>query len=321
MPQIRSEMGSYVPPTLSGFAHLCIAGTIFALFGTIPASCGAQGKLDARYTASLAGLPIGRGAWVIDVGDDQYTAAASGMTAGILSVFASGKGSGASRGHVRADGLSPNTYASSITSDNKTEEMRVTLTNGNVKDATITPPTPFNPERLPLTEANKRGVIDPMSGVLMLPPGNGNPLSPEACRHTIPMFDGRMRFELHMTFRRMDTVRAVKGYQGPAVVCLVEFVPLAGYLPNRPAVKISGRPARHRGLSRPADGNADPGSVQAHGSDADRPGRHRGHPVPQHADAAAYGEQPHSLDGFGQAGSGRATPRAEFYCGGGSVRA
>jgi hypothetical protein len=32
-------------------------------------------------------------------------------------------------------------------------------------------------------------------------------------------------------------VRAVKGYQGPAVVCLVEFTPLAGYLPNRPAVK------------------------------------------------------------------------------------
>jgi hypothetical protein len=106
-----------------------------------------------------------------------------------------------------------------------------------VKDATTTPPTPFNPDRLPLTEANKHGVIDPMSGVLMLPPGNGNPLSPEACRHTVPMFDGRMRFDLHMSFRRMDTVRAVRGYQGPAVVCLVQFVPVAGYLPDRPAVK------------------------------------------------------------------------------------
>ncbi len=230
-------MGPYVPPTLSGFAHLCIAGAIFAIIGTIPANCDAQGKLDARYTASLAGIPIGRGAWVIDVGDNQYTAAASGMTAGILSVFASGNGSGASRGHVRADGLSPDTYATSITSDNKTEEMRVTLANGNVKESTITPPMPFNPERVPLTDANKRGVIDPISGVLMLPPGAGNPLSPEACRRNIPMFDGRMRFELHMTFRRMDTVRAVKGYQGPAVVCLVEFTPLAGYLPNRPAVK------------------------------------------------------------------------------------
>ncbi|MBV9971101.1 MAG: DUF3108 domain-containing protein [Xanthobacteraceae bacterium] len=230
-------MGSDVPPTLSGFAQLWIAGTVFAIIAASPSSCEAQGKLDARYTASLAGVPIGRGAWIIDVGDDQYTAAASGMTTGILSVFASGKGSGASRGHVRAEGLSPTTYASSITTDNKTEEMRVVLTNGTVKDATITPPTPFNPERLPLTDASKHGVIDPMSGVLMLPPGSGNSLSPEACRRTIPMFDGRMRFDLHMSFRRMDTVRAVKGYQGPAVVCLVQFVPLAGYVPDRPAVK------------------------------------------------------------------------------------
>jgi hypothetical protein len=80
-------------------------------------------------------------------------------------------------------------------------------------------------------------VIDPVSGVLMLPPGSGNPLGPEACRRTIPMFDGRMRFDLHMTFRRMDVVRAVKGYQGPAVVCLVQFQPVAGYVPNRPAIK------------------------------------------------------------------------------------
>src|SRR5271169_5883649 len=172
MPQIRSEMGSYVPPTLSGFAHLCIAGTIFALFGTIPASCGAQGKLDARYTASLAGLPIGRGAWVIDIGDDQYTAAASGMTAGVLSVFTRGQGSGASRGRIRADGFSPNTYASSITTDNKLEEMRIVLSSGTVKDVTINPPNAFNPQRVPLTEAHRHGVVDPMSAVLMRVPGN-----------------------------------------------------------------------------------------------------------------------------------------------------
>jgi hypothetical protein len=229
-------MGSYVP-TLSGFAHLCIAATTFGIIATLPDNCDAQGKLDARYTASLAGVPIGRGAWVIDVGDEQYTAAASGMTAGILSAFASGNGNGASRGHVRSDGLSPTTYASSITSDNKSEEMRVSLNNGTVKDATITPPTPFNPDRLPLSEANKRGVIDPVAGVLMLPPGNGNSLGPEACRRTIPMFDGRMRFDLHMSFRRMDVVRAVRGYQGPAVVCLVQFAPVAGYVPDRAAIK------------------------------------------------------------------------------------
>ncbi len=230
-------MSSFVPSTMSGFAHLCVAAFFVSAFSAFPMDCRAQGKVDARYTASLSGVPIGRGAWVIDIGDEQYTAAASGMTAGILSVFASGNGSGASRGRVRADGFSPGTYASYITANNKGEEMRVLLSSGSVKDVTITPPSPPAPDRVPLTDANKHGVIDPVSGMLMRTPGNGNPLSPEACQRTIPVFDGRMRFDLKMSFRRMDVVRAQKGYQGPAVVCSIVFVPVAGYVPSRPAVK------------------------------------------------------------------------------------
>ena len=38
----------------------------------------AQGRLDARYEATLAGIPVGKGAWTIDISDDQFSAAASG---------------------------------------------------------------------------------------------------------------------------------------------------------------------------------------------------------------------------------------------------
>ena len=40
-----------------------------------------------------------------------------------------------------------------------------------------------------------------------------------------------------MSFRRMDVVKAEKGYRGPAVVCSVQFVPLAGYVPDRPSIR------------------------------------------------------------------------------------
>jgi Protein of unknown function (DUF3108) len=46
-----------------------------------------------------------------------------------------------------------------------------------------------------------------------------------------------MRFDLQMNFKRMDVAKADKGYRGPAVVCAIQFVPLAGYVPDRPAVK------------------------------------------------------------------------------------
>jgi hypothetical protein len=35
----------------------------------------------------------------------------------------------------------------------------------------------------------------------------------------------------------METVKADRGYQGPAVVCSVYFTPISGYVPDRPAIK------------------------------------------------------------------------------------
>ena len=46
-----------------------------------------------------------------------------------------------------------------------------------------------------------------------------------------------MRFDLRSEFKRMDIVKAEKGYQGPAVVCAVYFAPVSGYMPGRSAIK------------------------------------------------------------------------------------
>ena len=66
---------------LRKWSGLC-AGA-FLLLAT-PQAASAQGRLDAQYEATLSGIPVGKGAWTIDISDDQYTAAASGGTAGLL---------------------------------------------------------------------------------------------------------------------------------------------------------------------------------------------------------------------------------------------
>src|ERR1700722_11306208 len=58
----------------------------------------AQGRLEARYEATLAGIPVGKGAWTIDIAEDQFSAAATGGTAGLLKAFTGGSGTGASQG-------------------------------------------------------------------------------------------------------------------------------------------------------------------------------------------------------------------------------
>jgi hypothetical protein len=214
-----------------------LAGAAVVTICLLGNGASAQGKLDARYVATLAGVPIGKGAWVIDIGDDQFTAAASGMTTGLLRVFATGEGNAASRGAVRSDVLAPTIFVSTVNNDKRIEELRIVLSAGTVKDLVVDPPTTPNPDRVPLTDAHRRGVTDPMSAVLMRVSGSGDPVSPEACRRTVPVFDGRMRFDLQLSFKRIEKVQAQKGYQGPVVVCAVQFVPLAGYVPERPAIK------------------------------------------------------------------------------------
>ncbi len=219
-----------------GSFRLAVLGaSLAAVAAATPAP--AQGRVDARYTVTLAGLPLGKGTWVIDINEKEYTAAASGATAGLLLIFSSGTGSGASRGAVTPAKLTPATFASSVTSDRKTEEIRMSLVNGNVKEFAVTPPQPHHDERVPVTEAHRIGVSDPMSASLIRVPGNGDVLRPESCPRVISIFDGRMRFDLKLTYKRIEQVKAEKGYEGPAVVCGVQFVPISGHVPSRTTIK------------------------------------------------------------------------------------
>jgi Protein of unknown function (DUF3108) len=113
----------------------------------------------------------------------------------------------------------------------------MTLSATAVRDFAVDPPPEPDPERVPLTDAHRRGVSDPMTAALIRVSGTGDPLAPEACGRKLSVFDGRMRFDLQMAFKRMDQVKAEKGYEGRAVVCAVYFSPVAGYIPDRAAIK------------------------------------------------------------------------------------
>ncbi len=218
---------------------LSATAAVLAFAATLPAAGHAQtqGKLDARYTATLSGIPIGRGAWVLDIRQDQYTAAASGTTTGLLKVFASGSGTGAAAGNVMNGQPIPRNYAATIVADKKKDEVEMVLEGGTVKQYTVTPPPPPHPERVPITEAHRRSVTDPMTASLIRVSGNGDLLGPDSCQRSTPIFDGRMRYDLQLVFKRMDKVKAEKGYEGPVVVCSISFTPLAGYIPGRTVIK------------------------------------------------------------------------------------
>ena len=221
----------------SNFRPAMLGAMAAVVLAAWPVAGHAQGKLEARYVVTLAGIPIGKGAWVVDIADDHYTAAASGMTTGLLSVFASGQGSGASRGNVSGGQPTASSYAATIVTEKKRDEVRMLLAAGNVKDFAVEPPVSPDPDRIPVTDAHRRGVTDPMTGSLFRVAGNGDPLSPNSCPRSISIFDGRMRYDLRLAFKRIEQVKAERGYQGPALVCSVQFAPIAGFIPDRVAIR------------------------------------------------------------------------------------
>jgi Protein of unknown function (DUF3108) len=215
-------------------------GGVFALVVSMAAvsqPAVAQGRLEARYEATLAGIPVGKGAWSIDISDDQFSASAFGGTSGLLKAFAGGSGTGAAQGRVVNGALISTNYSASTTTSKKTEAIRMVLANGTIKEFAIEPEPPVDPDRLPVTDAHRKGVFDPMTGSMLRVPGNADPLSPDACRTGAAIFDGRMRYDLKLDFKRMEMVKAEKGYQGPVVVCAIYFSPVAGYIPDRPVIK------------------------------------------------------------------------------------
>ena len=197
----------------------------------------AQGRLDAKYQATLSGIMIGKGNWTIVIGDKDYSGSTSGGTTGLVKAIGGGHGTGSAQGKVLAGRLVPEAYLSSVFYGKKNETIRIAFAGERVTASTIEPEPPPTPDRIPVTDAQRRSVSDPMSGVMFVAPGKDELPSPQGCATGAAIFDGRMRYDLQLAFKALETVTLANGARLSTVVCSVSFKPLAGYVPSRAAIK------------------------------------------------------------------------------------
>jgi hypothetical protein len=195
----------------------------------------AEGSLEASYTMSFARIRVGDITATVVVGDSEYAISARGHAGGVMKVIMDGEAFFSARGILEDGHAVPATFTSKIVSNTGTSDVTMVLAEGSVKElaAALEP----GGDRVPVTETNRRGIIDPLSALLFPVAAAGDGLSREACRHTLPVFDGHHRYDLKLAFKRMDEVTAEKGYAGPVVVCSVSYEPIAGHRPSTPLVK------------------------------------------------------------------------------------
>ena len=193
------------------------------------AACAhAQGNLQASYTISMASVAIGHVTWSVDIGERLYTSTASGKSGGILAFLVNGDGSVMTQGTVADGYLHPTDFVSHILDEDGDTELRITFDNGFAREQILHGKPPAE-DTVPVTDAERRGVADPLSAVLVAKASANAWLAPATCNRVLKIFDGRRRYDLDLSYKRSDQVTIADGFTGATLVCAAKLRPIAGY--------------------------------------------------------------------------------------------
>jgi hypothetical protein len=236
-PMPRSKDGGRTMPHLRAAQTMILAAgsALVLMTASVGDHAQAGGSLDASYTISFARIRVGDIAATVVLGDGEYEISAHGRAGGVMRLLLDGEGSFTTRGTITDGHPVPTSFISKIVSDAESLEVTMVLDKGSVKELAVAPPP--GSDRVPVTAANRQGIVDPLSAMLFSAAAAGEALSREACRRTLPIFDGHQRYDLKLAFKRMDEVTAEEGYAGPVVVCSVHYEPIAGHRASTRLVK------------------------------------------------------------------------------------
>jgi hypothetical protein len=215
------------------FATILRLAAVTVALGAAPASAA---SLSAQYAISLAGLTIGTADLSANLGE-TYKMDIQARLTGLVGAVTGGSGGASAGGILNGNRPLPASYAVTSRSSSDQRTVRVGLARGNVVAVEIVPPIEEKEDRVPVRDVHKRGVLDPVSALVMPSFGRGDPLDPSVCNRTLPVFDGAARFDVVLSYAETRQVNQA-GYAGQVVVCNARYVPVAGHRPGRPGTKF-----------------------------------------------------------------------------------
>jgi hypothetical protein len=218
------------PMTLRTMIWSLTAGALSAaVLAASPAI--AADSLRVGYSIRLLGLSMGSAGLNATIGPSSYDIEMSAQLSGIASVVSNAQGGARSSGSIERGRVLSRAYATASSNSKETRTVRMALNSGAVRSVELMPPLEPHPDRVPLTDAHKRGVIDPLSALVM-PVVGADLTGSAACDRTIPVFDGYARFDVMLSYAGTQQVRS-PAYSGPVAVCKARYKAVAGHRTNR----------------------------------------------------------------------------------------
>ena len=202
----------------------------------------AKGRVEATYRVDWAGMNLGEFRLNAEFKGSAYKMKAQGDFSVLAGLVYRASGTTTSTGKMTRLGPEPSRYTLTYKGGDKKETRRMDFNGGGAIKVSITPKKKQNPlKRVPVTREQLENALDPLTAAFLYARYNGPRGDLKVCHQTVPVFDGKQRFDIVLTPKRADRLDATKGpvgLSGLVAVCQVKFKPIGGYRPDHPGIKF-----------------------------------------------------------------------------------
>jgi hypothetical protein len=219
----------------------------FAMGSSAPALAeGWPASVRALYDVNFNGFNIGNLEFRSEAEQQSYTLLTNARLSILLGAFTFD-------GETRSFGLlvnqapKPAAFTFDFRSNLRAGSTKVGFADGSVTNVTNLPPPAANPNVVPLRQQHLKGVLDPLSAVMVVSRPASSP-----CDQRVPIFDGKERFDLVFTYKGEMKVSEQRpsGQPDVAFVCRVKYLPIAGhkadpetkFMANNDSIEVALRP-------------------------------------------------------------------------------
>lgn len=185
-------------------------------------------KFKGDYVFSWSGIRIGKLQLELKENDKEYSALSTLKTAGLVAAFSDHKSVTKVKGKTQPDRYQPSEYRSDYFSGNKDKVIALKYgKDGTVVEEAFTPPKRASRPDVPAKM--KMGAADSLTAIFSMRHEIKQALKDGRSKMTVPVFDGKRRFDLHARVIDPNTSLRLDGKSVPAVKLGLRREAVAGF--------------------------------------------------------------------------------------------
>ena len=218
-----------------------IIGILLLCLGSLAdGALAAETRLVANYRIDLGNFNLGSFRFTTQLSGSDYRVRGDGHFSILGGLLYDLRTTTAGSGKVTSAGPEPMTYVLSYPGGGDSGQLRMSFDAGTVTELSTVPQQTRDPREIPVTQAQLVGALDPIAAAFFRAHSDDPNGDLKVCNQTVPVFDGGWRYDLVLSPKRKVALqrKGSTAYSNYAVVCRVEFKPIAGYAPDDPNIKL-----------------------------------------------------------------------------------